>query len=180
MKLYKYGMQRLKNMREIPSGTSKFINMTNDMMRVCESTVKKNCILMFSTVDSISYCGYNPELTYSTPIVTIKNFIDYDRFTSLNTADAGAVYRCSYDGESYCLTVNYYILDFYDFYEKSESDNAGIGFASNNEYVLLSYYNKAAPFRVVGNYRETITWRKGKRNEAKYKKTYYYDYDCCY
>lgn len=165
--------------RKTPSGTKRFTNMAHDMMRVCESTMKKNCILMFSTVDSISYCGYSPEFNYSiSPYATANNFIDYDGFTSLNTADAGAVFRCSYDGESYYLTVNYYILDFYDFYEEEKpkyTDYKGVGLVSNDEYVVLSYYNKAAPFRVVGNYQETITWKKGKMYEAKYKKTYYYD-----
>lgn len=165
-----------KLIRKTPSGTSRFVNMTNDMMRVCESTVKKNCILMFSTVDSISYCGYNPDFNYSvSPYATINNFIDYDGFTSLNKADAGATFRCSYNGETYSLTLNYYILDFYDFYEKQKPLYSQVGFASNDEYVVLSYYNKAAPFRVVGNYRETITWKKGKMYEANYQKTYYYD-----
>ena len=165
-----------KLIRKTPNGTSKFILMANDMMQVCESTVKKNCILMFSTVDSISFCGYTPNFDYSiSPYAEAKNLIDYDGFTSINTADAGAVFRCSYDGESYNLTVNYYILDFYDFYEKEKNPYLGVGPVSNDEYVVLSYYNKAAPFRVVGNYRETITWKKGKRDEAKYQKTYYYD-----
>ena len=83
-----------------------------------------------------------------------------DAWASLNKCNAVMTAACTYDGTKYRATVNYYVVDRYDFYEPDPVDGEEneVGFVTNDGYVILSYFDYAEPFDVVGYYTETFEW----------------------
>ena len=83
-----------------------------------------------------------------------------DAWASLNKCNAVMTAACTYDGTKYRATVNYYVVDRYDFYEPDPVDGKEneVGFVTNDGYVILSYFDYAEPFDVVGYYTETFEW----------------------
>ena len=83
-----------------------------------------------------------------------------DAWASLNKCNAVMTATCTYDGTKYRATVNYYVVDRYDFYEPDPVDGKEneVGFVTNDGYVILSYFDYAEPFDVVGYYTETFEW----------------------
>ncbi|WP_303161722.1 vWA domain-containing protein [Ruminococcus champanellensis] len=83
-----------------------------------------------------------------------------DAWASLNKCNAVMTATCTYDGTKYRATVNYYVVDRYDFYEPDPVDGEEneVGFVTNDGYVILSYFDYAEPFDVVGYYTETFEW----------------------
>ena len=72
------------------------------------------------------------------------------------------VAKCTYDGKKYHASVNYFIQDYYDFYEYDANNGKNIiGLVTNDEYVLLALFDKAKPFDVLGTYTFDISWEKG-------------------
>lgn len=93
---------------------------------------------------------------------SLLNSNEADGWLSLNKCNAVIVAEGSFDGTTYTAKVNYYVVDRYDFYEPNPTDGAEneVGFVTNDGYVLLSYYDYAEPFDVVGYYTTTISWTK--------------------
>ena len=60
----------------------------------------------------------------------------------------------------YSATVKYYVVDRYDFYEPDPVDGKEneVGFVTNDGYVILSYFDYAEPFDVVGYYTQSFEW----------------------
>ena len=83
-------------------------------------------------------------------------------FLALNACSAVIVADVTYDGSTYTAKIKYYIVDRYDFYEEKREDGHNmVGLVTNDEYVVLSYYDYAEPFDVIGVYEKTATWEKG-------------------
>lgn len=83
-----------------------------------------------------------------------------DAWASLNKCNAVITAECTYDGTKYSATVKYYVVDRYDFYEPDPADgkNNEVGFVTNDGYVILSYFDYAEPFDVVGYYTQSFEW----------------------
>lgn len=83
-----------------------------------------------------------------------------DAWASLNKCNAVMTAECTYDGTKYSATVKYYVVDRYDFYEPDPVDGKEneVGFVTNDGYVILSYFDYAEPFDVVGYYTQSFEW----------------------
>ena len=88
---------------------------------------------------------------------------ELDGWLSLNKCSSVITAECSFDGTTYNATVYYYIVDRYDFFEPDPKDGAEneVGLVSNDGYVILSYFDYAEPYDVIGYYKTNISWTKG-------------------
>lgn len=96
--------------------------------------------------------------------IRLTNFAckyELDSWFSVNKCDAVMTTECSFDCTTYFAVLNYYIVDYYDLYESNASDGDNrVGFVSNDGYVLLSCFDEAEPYNVLGYYTTTLSWTK--------------------
>lgn len=127
------------------------------LMNACEETVSTFQTKIISTTDKAGFSAW----TFN----SLSNLFypnELETYFSVNDCYANMVAECYFNGEYYYATVNYYIQDYYDFYEPKESDGTKqIGFATNDDYVLLALFDESKPFDVIGKYTREIMWKKG-------------------
>lgn len=140
------------------SGSSHFKDNMQYLKHACEQMTAKDETCMISTSDTAGFTAWdNSESLLSNNAL--------EMFLAINKCTAGMVAKCSFDGKTYHAKVNYYILDYYDFYEPTNKDGKNrIGFITNDDYVLLALFNEAKPYDVIGEYSVDIYWDKGEDN----------------
>lgn len=157
-KLYFYDAKKfLKKSKDVGGYYNKNINA---MRQACEQATSKGVKV---TIASRTNAGFTGAMG-----IDGKGFQDYDSWLSLGKAEAAMAGQCTYDGKTYKLELNYFIEDCYDFFEPNEADGRTnrIGGCTNDELVILSYYDEAEPFISIGHYYvEEMTWEKGERLE---------------
>ncbi len=131
------------------------------LMRACENGVGKGEKLIISSTINACLSGFDTA-------ASVLNSAEMDTWLSIGSANAAIVCDCSYDGKEYKMNVNYYIEDFYDFYEpdKADGNKKEVGLCTNDDWVILSYYDNAEPFTTIGIYKvKKIVWEKGQKFE---------------
>ena len=84
---------------------------------------------------------------------------ELDTWIALNACNVVITAEGSFDGTDYQATVKYYVVDRYDFYETDEENgHKRVGLIDNDSYVILSYFDMAEPFDVIGYYETTLHW----------------------
>ncbi|WP_019680607.1 dockerin type I domain-containing protein [Ruminococcus flavefaciens] len=137
------------------SGNEFFNSNIAYLRKACEEMVAKGDTQIISSTDTAGLRAWKNDAS-----ILSENALE--TWLALNECDANMVAKCYFDGAKYHANINYYIQDYYDFYEPKKSDgNKRVGFVSNDEYVLLALFNKAKPFDVVGSYSINISWEKG-------------------
>jgi len=136
-------------------GKDYFNNNIHRLMKACEEMTYKGDTNIISSTDTSGFIAWD-----NTENILSNNALEM--FLSINKCSAGMVTKCSFDGKTYNAKINYYIQDYYDFYEPNKKDgNNRVGLVTNDDYVLLALFDEAKPFDVIGSYSLDIYWDKG-------------------
>ena len=137
------------------SGNGKFKSNIAYLRKACEEMVAEGDTQIISSTDTAGFNGWKNDASLFS-----ENALE--TWLAINECDANMVAKCYFDGTKYHANINYYIQDYYDFYEPNIANgNKRVGFVSNDEYVLLALFNEAKPFDVIGSYSFSMTWEKG-------------------
>lgn len=128
-------------------GQTNFNSNMDCLKQACRQALKPGKTLIMTTTGDAGLNAWNLDGSILDPN-------NADAWASVNKCNAVITAECSYDGTTYHATVKYYVVDRYDFYEPDPDDGATneVGFVTNDGYVLLSYFDYAEPYDVIGYY----------------------------
>ncbi|MCR5305186.1 MAG: VWA domain-containing protein [Oscillospiraceae bacterium] len=128
-------------------GQSNFNANMDSLKQACRQSLMPGKTLIMTTTGDAGFNAWNLEGGILDPN-------NADAWASVNKCSAVITAECSYDGTTYHVTVKYYVVDRYDFYEPDPKDGREneAGFVNNDGYVLLSYFDYAEPYDVIGYY----------------------------
>ena len=164
-----YEFDATEIVEESDSGSSCFHEIIYYLKTACETMMIEGRECIISTTDTAGFEAWKGLDTDENSVLSNHSL---DIFLALNKCRGSVVAKCTFDGKTYNAEVKYYVQDYYDFYEFNPDDGKlRIGLVTNDQYVLLAYFNKAKPFDVLGYYTTNISWEKGADREGiRYEK----------
>lgn len=164
-----YEFDATEIVEESDSGSSCFHDIIYNLKTACETMMIEGRECIISTTDTAGFEAWKGLDTDENSVLSNHSL---DIFLALNKCTGSVVAKCTFDGKTYNAEVKYYVQDYYDFYEFNPDDGKNrVGLVTNDQYVLLAYFNKAKPFDVLGYYTTNISWEKGADREGiRYEK----------
>ena len=119
------------------------------LMRACKQSLKKGRTqyIATATIPEHSFVGTDYENT-SLLNIPVGAIIEFDKFTSLGSCNAGMICKCTYDGEYYSVSGTYYLMDYYDWAKKIDIP---IGLVSPSQLYKLNLTGDARNFEIRGS-----------------------------
>lgn len=139
---------------ETVGGSKRYENNIEALKQACEQAVAPGKRQILTTTSDSKFSGWAFDGGIFDPN-------ELDAWLSINKCNVIMTTDCYFDGSTYNAVVNYYVVDYYDFYEANpKNGNNRVGLVTNDGYVLLAHFDEAEPYTVLGYYTTTLTWEK--------------------